>query len=66
MFCLLPKSFVSVHFHCVAPFMIKTGHCCFKNLNCKQIVCSGGGPIEVSHLIEACDPSPVVYLKKEF
>ena len=22
--CLLPKSFVSVHFHCVAPFVIKT------------------------------------------
>ena len=23
-FCLLPKSFVSDHFHCVAPFMIET------------------------------------------
>ena len=24
MFCLLPKSFVSDHFHCVAPFLIET------------------------------------------
>ena len=24
LFCLLPKSLVSVHFHCVAPFVIET------------------------------------------
>ena len=51
LFCLLPKSFVSVHFHCVAPFVIETCHCCFNNLNCKQIVCTTGRPIEISHLI---------------